>query len=69
MFVDKTDLRQTYFDPQRPRFDPVVCVNVLSLFYSYGRGHELEKTLRWVYDVLLHRAYTDGSRYYVGSDW
>lgn len=55
---------QTYFDHQRPRIDPVVCVNALSLFYTYGRGHELKGTLQWVYEVLLNHAYLDGTRYY-----
>jgi hypothetical protein len=56
--------RQTYFDSERPRTDPIVCVNVLSLFYSRGRGHELANTLEWVLGVLEHRAYLDGTRYY-----
>ncbi|KAL4815879.1 hypothetical protein BDW67DRAFT_60747 [Aspergillus spinulosporus] len=54
----------TYFDTTRPRVDPVVCVNVLTLFHRYGRGHELHTTLSWVRDVLKHRAYMDGTRYY-----
>lgn len=57
-------LIQTYFDHSRPRFDPVVCTNVLSLFYTNGRGYELHRTLEWVHEVLLHRAYLDGTRYY-----
>ncbi|KAL4743164.1 hypothetical protein BDV11DRAFT_166572 [Aspergillus similis] len=54
----------TYFDTTRPRVDPVVCVNVLTLFHKYGRGHELHTTLSWVRDVLRHRAYLNGTRYY-----
>jgi len=61
--ADQT-LRQTYFDPERARTDPVVSLNVLSLFYSRGRGHELASTLDWVLGVLAHRAYLDGTRYY-----
>jgi hypothetical protein len=56
--------RQTYFDAERPRTDPIVCLNVLTLFYSRGRGHELPNTLEWVLGVLEHRAYLDGTRYY-----
>jgi hypothetical protein len=56
--------RQTYFDPERPRTDPIVCLNILSLFYSRGRGGELTQTLEWVLGVLEHRAYIDGTRYY-----
>ena len=55
---------QTYFDSERPRTDPIVCLNVLSLFHSRGRGHELANTLEWVLGVLEHRAYLDGTRYY-----
>lgn len=55
---------KTYFDHKRPRFDPIVCVNALSLFYTYGRGGELHRTLQWVHEVLLNRAYLDGTRYY-----
>lgn len=42
----------------------MVCVNALTLFYSYGRGHQLDRTLHWIREVLLHRAYLDGTRYY-----
>jgi hypothetical protein len=37
---------------------------VLRLFYTFGRGAELDKTLDWVIGVLRHRAYLDGTRYY-----
>ena len=56
--------RRTYFDPERVRTDPVVSLNVLSLFYSLGRGHELASTLDWVLGVLTHSAYLDLTRYY-----
>ncbi|GIK05378.1 hypothetical protein Aspvir_009487 [Aspergillus viridinutans] len=46
------------------RVDPVVCVNVLRVFYKHGRGHELQNTLHWVRDVLKSRAYIEGTRYY-----
>lgn len=48
--------------------DPIVCVNVLTFFHMYGRGHELAQTLSWVYSVLKHRAYVDGTLYYHGGD-
>ncbi|KAJ8518255.1 hypothetical protein ONZ45_g4647 [Pleurotus djamor] len=63
-FVNPDGIIQTYFDHNRPRFDPVVCVNTLSLFYTYGRGHQLRTTLEWVHEVLLNRAYLEGTRYY-----
>lgn len=55
---------QTYFDRERMHMDPVVCVNVLALFYAHNRGAELRLTQDWVIDVLRHRAYIDGTRYY-----
>jgi hypothetical protein len=48
--------------------DPIVCVNVLTLFHSNGRGDDLAATLDWVYDNLLHQAYRDGTLYYYGPD-
>jgi hypothetical protein len=45
--------------------DPICCVNILSLFYENGRGHELHETLDWVAKVLENRAYTGGTYYYV----
>lgn len=46
----------------------MVCVNVLTLFYTHGRGDELAETFKWVYTVLEHRAYVDGTLYYHGAD-
>jgi len=46
----------------------VVCVNVLTLFYANGRGHELRSTLDWVESVLVNRAYISGTYYYVSAD-
>jgi hypothetical protein len=60
--------RQTYFDHRRPRFDPVVCVNALTFFYTYGRGQDLAQTLDWVHEVLLNRAYLEGTRYYTTAE-
>jgi hypothetical protein len=55
---------QTYFDSERQRIDPVVALNVLTLFYSRGRGEELAQTLEWVLGILEYRAYLEGTRYY-----
>ncbi|KAJ7901877.1 Haloacid dehalogenase-like hydrolase-domain-containing protein [Mycena olivaceomarginata] len=63
-FVDSDGIVLTYFDHQRPRFDPVVCVNVLTLFYAYNREAELQPTLQWICEVLKNRAYLEGTRYY-----
>ncbi|KAJ7665709.1 Haloacid dehalogenase-like hydrolase-domain-containing protein [Mycena rosella] len=67
-YVNKDGIVQTYFDHGRPRIDPVVCVNILTVFYSNGRGQELCKTLDWVYAVLLNRAYLEGTRYYLTGE-
>ncbi|KAE9405549.1 HAD-like protein [Gymnopus androsaceus JB14] len=55
---------QVYFDASRPRIDPVVCVNVLTLFYKHGRGAQLETCYHWVESVLRYRAFSEGTRYY-----
>jgi len=64
MNVDVNGIVCTYYDPTRQRIDPVVCVNILRLFYRYGRGHELAKTLEWVQETLYSRTYLVGTRYY-----
>ncbi|KAJ6593944.1 Haloacid dehalogenase-like hydrolase-domain-containing protein [Mycena capillaripes] len=63
-YIDSDGIVLTYFDHQRPRFDPVVCVNVLTLFYTYNREAELQSTLQWICEVLRNRAYLEGTRYY-----
>ncbi|KAJ7251471.1 Haloacid dehalogenase-like hydrolase-domain-containing protein [Mycena haematopus] len=63
-YIDSDGIVLTYFDHQRPRFDPVVCVNVLTLFYMYNREAELQPTLQWICEVLRNRAYLEGTRYY-----
>ncbi|KAB8261581.1 HAD-like protein [Aspergillus pseudonomiae] len=57
-------LVQTFFSEFMNRVDPVVCCNVLSLFYQYGRGHQLSETLSWVGQVLQRHAYIHGTTYY-----
>ncbi|KAJ6499258.1 Haloacid dehalogenase-like hydrolase-domain-containing protein [Mycena sanguinolenta] len=63
-YIDSDGIIMTYFDHRRPRFDPVVCVNVLTLFYAYNREAELQSTLQWICEVLRNRAYIEGTRYY-----
>ncbi|PPQ66159.1 hypothetical protein CVT26_010882 [Gymnopilus dilepis] len=67
-YQNSDGIMQVYFDHSRPRIDPVVCVNVLTLFYSNGRGHELSRTLDWVEEVLRNRAYISGTYYYYSAD-
>ena len=57
-------MQQNYFDAERPYTDPIVSLNVLTVFYSRGRGHELANTLDWVLGLLEHRAYLDGTLFY-----
>jgi hypothetical protein len=42
----------------------VVCINALTAFYAYGRGPDLHLTFEWIRNLLLHRAYLEGTRYY-----
>ncbi|KAB8231116.1 uncharacterized protein BDW43DRAFT_313441 [Aspergillus alliaceus] len=58
----------TLFDRRRPRIDPVICANILTLFYAYNRGHELPRTREWLYNVLRYRAYLDGTLYYATAE-
>ncbi|KAH8110336.1 hypothetical protein DFH11DRAFT_1514564 [Phellopilus nigrolimitatus] len=67
-YVNKDGIIQTFFDPNSPRTDTIVCVNVLTLFHMNGRGSELAATLDWVHSILKHRAYLDGTLYYLGGD-
>ncbi|KAI9437689.1 HAD-like domain-containing protein [Lactarius indigo] len=63
-YTSEDGIATTYFDTERLSTDPVVALNVLRLFYSRGRGHQLSRTLEWVLGVLKHRAYLEGTRYY-----
>ncbi|KAL2820182.1 HAD-like domain-containing protein [Aspergillus cavernicola] len=66
--LNRDGIVPTYFDRTRPRVDPIVCVNVLALFAKYGREDELAATISWVRDVLYHRAYLAGTRYYASPE-
>lgn len=62
---------ETYFDPTGERsglIDPVVCANTLFLAHMLGRTEAMGPTLRHVHDVLVHRAFVDGTRYYHSPD-
>jgi hypothetical protein len=52
----------------KPRTDAVVSANVLGCFYRYGRGHQFPQTLQHIHDVILHRTYLSGTRYYPSPD-
>ncbi|KAJ5921060.1 HAD-like protein [Penicillium verhagenii] len=68
-YIDEDGNIQAYYDKSRPRTDAVINLNVLILFHKYGRGHELPQTMGWIYDILLHRAYIQGTRYYPNAEW
>ena len=42
----------------------------MRLFYAYGRGSDpgLKATKEWIWEVLFHRAYANGTRYYHQPD-
>jgi hypothetical protein len=47
----------------------VISVNVITLFCKYGRSYQVQSTLQWIHDILLHHAYLDGTRYYPTPEW
>ncbi|KAI3195435.1 hypothetical protein CBS147311_8115 [Penicillium roqueforti] len=57
-------LMQTFFTDFKKRVDPIVCCNILNIFYQYGWGNELSETFDWVYQVLQTRTYIHGSAFY-----
>ncbi|KAI1173383.1 HAD-like protein [Nemania sp. FL0916] len=67
-YVNENGTFQTYFSIKKDRVDPIVSANILACFYSYGRGHEFEQTLRLIQSMLLDRSYSQGTRYYPSPD-
>ncbi|KAF2031023.1 HAD-like protein [Setomelanomma holmii] len=61
-------LVQTYFDEKRPRVSIVELVNVVRVFYHYNRGSDIQNEFRHVQNVLLNRAYIDGSAMYISAE-
>lgn len=57
---------QVYFDPSRPRIDPVVCVNVLTLFYKYGRGSQLKECYNVSFSHFCVQSVSDNTLLPVG---
>jgi hypothetical protein len=58
------DILQVYFDPSRPRTDPVVVANAMFLFHLASREDEVRGSEEFVSDTLRHRAYACGTLYY-----
>ncbi|OJK00814.1 hypothetical protein ASPACDRAFT_1880339 [Aspergillus aculeatus ATCC 16872] len=67
--VNEDGLVPIYFDKSRPRVDAVISLNTLVAFGKYGRGNELPEMLNWIEQILLHRAYIYGTRYYPSPEW
>ncbi|PVI08341.1 HAD-like protein [Periconia macrospinosa] len=62
---------QTYWDPQRPRVDPVVLTNVLRVCHKYqygGSNGQLEMSQRFVLRTLENRGYIDGTLHYYSPE-
>ncbi|OCH90079.1 HAD-like protein [Obba rivulosa] len=68
-YRDTDGILQTYFDEKLQKLDPLTNVNVLNLFYTYGRGDELQESLGWIRSTLLYRAYIGESRFYPSADY
>jgi hypothetical protein len=58
-------LAQVYFDETRPRICTNVLVNIVRVFYHYGRGADVQNELNHVRNVLLNRAYVNGTGVYL----
>jgi hypothetical protein len=54
---------QVHLEPNRPRIAPEVSANILSLFYSFGRGHEVQESLSYLQKAMALEEYQE-SRYY-----
>lgn len=68
-FRSRDGILHTYLTPDRTRLDATACVNALTLFHQFGRGHEVPETEAWIYSVLKMRAYARGTRYYHTGDF
>lgn len=54
---------EVHLDPNRPRIAPEVSANILSLFYSFDRGHEVQESLSYLQKAMALEEYQE-SRYY-----
>lgn len=67
--VNKDGITEVYLDKERAgRIDPVVCANVLYLFYYFGLKHLVVPTDNYVFKTLLTEGYAGGTRYYPSED-
>lgn len=58
-----------YDDPSRPRFDPVACVHIYTLFHLNNRSNELAPTWNYLCDFLDFKAYEQGTYYYAPPEY
>jgi FMN phosphatase YigB (HAD superfamily) len=65
---NRDGLVQTYFDEKRPRVCPVVLTNVVRVFYHYNRGADIQNEFQHIRNVLLNRAYVDGTAMYISAE-
>ena len=54
---------QVHLDPNRPRIAPECSANLLSLFYRYGRGYQVQESLSYLEKAMALEEYQE-SRYY-----
>lgn len=68
--VSNDGIIQTYFTHKRPRACPIVCSNVLRVFYRFGRGDDarIRTTEDWVIRCLQTRACNEGTRHYTAPE-
>ncbi|KAE9391710.1 hypothetical protein BT96DRAFT_1059858 [Gymnopus androsaceus JB14] len=62
-------LSQAYFDHTCPRFCPLVCANVLWLFYLNDQGYKMTSTLELLCHILCTCVYEFNTHYCYSSDW
>lgn len=66
--VEETGLLNTYLDHDKLRLDLIALANTLALFYSYGRGNDVQNTRNFLLSVLHTGAYEEGSHYYTNPN-
>lgn len=68
-WMNEDGIIDMYHDRNRPRFDPIVSVNMCTSFYLYQREHQVQDMINWVRNILYHRAYSKGTYYFRCPDW
>ncbi|KAJ5213551.1 HAD-superfamily hydrolase subfamily IA variant 3 [Penicillium cf. viridicatum] len=68
-WMNEDSIIDMYQDRNRPRFDPIISVNLCTSFYLYQREHQVQDMINWVRNILYHRAYSKGTYYFRCPDW